>query len=317
MKNFFLLFLFLNVINIGIFAGGTSGADILNVSVGGRATGFNGAYTAAGDDIEAIYYNPAGISIIDKKEFFYAYIISYADINIHSFSYVQQIETPFLEGAGGLSIIYRTMPEIKNEDAEDLPVEFSDMAFLLTYANNLKYFINNDELKNFIIGLNIKFIMESLREYSASAFAFDIGLKWNLPDSNFKFGLTLQNMGFPYKYINEESPMPFTVRIGSSVDINLDKDNDLKLALDYFHNFYDIGRFAFGLEDNILNIFFLRAGYVLPVDKETPSSLALGTGISITQFDITVSLNYTWKPIFWMNFNNFDSNHILSLQVKF
>ncbi len=317
MKKLFLFFLLLTIININTFAGGTTGADILNIMIGGRASGFNGAYTAAGDDIEVIYYNPAGISTIDKKEFFYTYMMSYADVNIHSFSFAQPIDTPFLEGAGGLSIIYRTMPEIKNEDAEDLPVKFSDMAFLLTYANNLKYFINNDTLKNFVIGLNIKFIMESLREYSASAFAFDAGLKWNLPDSNFKLGLTLQNIGFPYKYINEESPMPFTVRLGSSVDINLDKDNDLKLALDYVHNFYDTGRFAFGLEDNILNIFFLRAGFVLPLDKETPFSLASGTGISITQFDITVSLNYTWKPIFWMGLNDFDSNHILSLQVKF
>lgn len=300
-----------------IFAGGLAGADILNISTGGRALGLGGAYTSAGDDVETIYYNPAGISLIEKKEFFYNYIISFADVNIHSFSYAQQVETPFLEGKGGISIIYRTMPDIKNEDAQDIPVKFSDMAFIVTYANSLYYFINNDLLKNFIAGLNVKFIMETLGEYNASAFAFDIGTKWNIPDSKFKLGLAFQNIGFPYKYIDEESPMPFTVRIGSSVDINLDKDNDLKLALDYIHNFYDTGKIAIGLEDNILNLVFLRAGYNISLNTDTPSSLALGAGIAITQFDITVALNYVWKPVFWIGLNDFDSNHILSLQVKF
>ncbi len=313
-KIVFLLFI---LFNHNIFAGGSSGADILNISTGGRALGLGGAYTSAGDDVESIYYNPAGIALIDKKEFFYMYMISYADININSFSFAQPIETVFLEGTAGVSILYRTMPEIKNEDAKDSPVKFSDMAFIITYANKLFYFINSPDLKNFIVGLNIKFIMETLAQYNVSAFAFDIGTKWNMPDSKLKIGVSLQNIGFPYKYINEESPMPFLIRIGSSFDVNLDKDNDLKFALDYIHNFYDTGKVAIGLENNILNLFFLRAGYNVSLNTNTPSSLSLGAGIAITQFDINVALNYVWKPIFWMGISDFDSNHILSLQVKF
>ncbi|HOM87997.1 MAG TPA: hypothetical protein PLU42_08165, partial [Spirochaetota bacterium] len=57
-----ILFIIINAINT-IFAagsGGTSGADFLEIGVGSRPLGMGEAFTAEVNDINAIYYNPAG-----------------------------------------------------------------------------------------------------------------------------------------------------------------------------------------------------------------------------------------------------------------
>lgn len=43
---------------------GTTGAAVLELPAGSRATGMAGAYTAAAGDIDAIFYNPAGIATL-------------------------------------------------------------------------------------------------------------------------------------------------------------------------------------------------------------------------------------------------------------
>ena len=40
---------------------GVSGADFLEIGVGSRSLGMSEAFTAATDDINTIYYNPAGL----------------------------------------------------------------------------------------------------------------------------------------------------------------------------------------------------------------------------------------------------------------
>jgi hypothetical protein len=44
--------------------GGTTGASVLELPAGSRAAGFAGAYTAASGDIDALFYNPAGIATL-------------------------------------------------------------------------------------------------------------------------------------------------------------------------------------------------------------------------------------------------------------
>jgi len=318
MKNFkilFFLFTFFCFV-LNVFSGGITGADVLKITTGGRAMGLSGAYTGIGDDIESIAFNPAGISTLKQKEFQYTFFNSFADINVHSVSYAQPFDTLFLEGISGISVLYRYIPDIKNENASDPPVKYYDMVLVGTYANNFYYFVKNDFFKNINTGINVKLIMEKMREFEASSFAFDIGTQLNFPDSKLKLGFALLNIGLPYKFLEESSPMPLTFRFGSGYNVELNKDNNLKIAVDFVNDFYGSEKILFGLEDAILNLIFLRAGYDMPLDSDTPSSLSLGAGISITQFDVTVMLNYVWKPVFWIGLDNFDSTHILSLQVK-
>ena len=44
-------------------------ASFLNIGVGARALGMGGAYTALADDANALYWNPAGLSKLEQREF--------------------------------------------------------------------------------------------------------------------------------------------------------------------------------------------------------------------------------------------------------
>ena len=48
---------------------GTSGAAFLKIGAGARPTAMGGAYTALADDANALYWNPAGLVRLEKREF--------------------------------------------------------------------------------------------------------------------------------------------------------------------------------------------------------------------------------------------------------
>jgi len=48
---------------------GTTAAQFLKIGVGARAVAMGGAFSAVADNIDAIYWNPAGLSRLEKREF--------------------------------------------------------------------------------------------------------------------------------------------------------------------------------------------------------------------------------------------------------
>ncbi len=305
------------LISVNIYAAGTTIGDVLNVAVGGRATGMGSAYTAAGNDVESINYNPAGIADITKIQMQYMYWFSFADIGVHNISYAQSLENFFVEGKVGISGVYRYMPTISNENATDAPVNYYDFVLAGTYASKLDYFLPGDFNKNIDVGMNLKIIYENIGIYPLTAYALDLGAQLTPPGSNLKFGAVLQNLGMPVTLIKDSEPLPLTLRLGAAYKIDLQKNNLLLVDVDYIQDFYDTGQVAFGLEDGVAKIFFLRAGYTLNLDLKSPSFISLGVGLSITQFEFgIVSVNYTYRPVFWNGVGVFDNTHILSLELQ-
>ena len=121
-------------------------------------------------------------------------------------------------------------------------------------------FIPWSESKYLSLGIAAALVMEQIGALSASSVSFDLGSQFVLYDTGFKFGAVLQNAGFPFKFISEESPLPLTLRLGASYTGKIDQDNMLIAAFDYIQDFYDYARFAAGVEDNIMDVFYLRAG---------------------------------------------------------
>jgi hypothetical protein len=305
------------MIAVNIHAAGTTIGDILDVATGGRATGMGTAYTAAGNDVESINYNPAGIADITKIEMQYMYWFAFGDIGVHNISYAQKLENFIVEGKVGISGVYRYMPIIANEGATDVPVNYYDFVVTGTYASRLDYFIPGDFSKNIDVGMNLKIIYENIGIYPLSAYALDLGAQYTPPGSNLKFGAALQNLGMPVKLISDMEPLPLTLRLGVAYTMDFLKDNLLLLDFDYIQDFYDTGQFVIGIEDSISKILFLRAGYNLNLDFQSPSYISLGIGLSITRFDFAAfSLSYTYRPVFWNSQGLFDSTHILALEIQ-
>ena len=53
---------------------GTTAAQFLKIGVGPRAIGMGGAYTASADDINAMYWNPSGLSRMHSQEAYFNHV---------------------------------------------------------------------------------------------------------------------------------------------------------------------------------------------------------------------------------------------------
>ena len=58
---------------------GTTVADFLNIGIGARASGMGGAFTGLADDASAIYWNPGGLTQLQRPETMGMYTVWLAD----------------------------------------------------------------------------------------------------------------------------------------------------------------------------------------------------------------------------------------------
>src|ERR1700685_4163874 len=56
-----------------VAAAGTSGGPILSIPVGARAIGMGEAFTAMADDVSSLYWNPAGLAILNQGQASFMY----------------------------------------------------------------------------------------------------------------------------------------------------------------------------------------------------------------------------------------------------
>src|SRR6266496_2968071 len=82
--------------------GGTSGGEILSIPVGARALGMGEAYTAMADDVSSLYWNPAGIAILNQSEASFMYSQWLKDLTYHNAS----VAVPLENGGIGASLSY-------------------------------------------------------------------------------------------------------------------------------------------------------------------------------------------------------------------
>src|SRR4030066_1696025 len=95
MKRFILFSLIITMILLqnhslggGVKKAGTSAAKFLSIGVGPRANAMGGAFTSLANDASAMYWNPAGIALIDQYQAIFTYTKLFADINLNYFGIV-------------------------------------------------------------------------------------------------------------------------------------------------------------------------------------------------------------------------------------
>src|SRR6266478_3475489 len=91
---------------------GTSGGTLLNIPVGAGAVGMGEAYTAMADDVSSLYWNPAGIAILNQSEASFTYSQWLKDLTYHNVS----VATPLENGGIGASLSYLSYGDINGFD---------------------------------------------------------------------------------------------------------------------------------------------------------------------------------------------------------
>ncbi|PIR15262.1 MAG: hypothetical protein COV48_15350, partial [Elusimicrobia bacterium CG11_big_fil_rev_8_21_14_0_20_64_6] len=111
-------------------------ASFLDIGVSARALGMGGAYTALADDANAIYWNPAGLARLDKREFTASHAEMFESTRLDFLAYAQ----PTSQGTFAAGLTYLSQGKIEGRDGLGRPTagyDASDAALSLGYARKL------------------------------------------------------------------------------------------------------------------------------------------------------------------------------------
>jgi hypothetical protein len=177
---------------------GTTSAEFLLMGAGARGMALGPAYAAIGRDVEALYYNPANLSLMDGAEARVTMMPYFADTN-----YLWAgVALPLRGGeyGFGLSIAnfgFSDQPVYKETDQEN--------SSQLTYAVSqtvVGVSFGHSFIDRFSGGLTVKFIADQLGQTTATAFALDIGTNYHaeLAGKPIAMSFVIQNLGSGLKH---------------------------------------------------------------------------------------------------------------------
>lgn len=274
---------------------GTKAADFLFLEQGARASGMGGAFAGVSDDISCLYFNPAGLGLLDSNE------VSF----MHN-QHFEEIKQEYL-GLGvklgkssglGLAINYINWGEVQRTTLSKPTGEGLDKFKIQQGVYGVSFGQKLGE--RFAFGLTGKYVQEKIDDTNASAFAADIGTIYSF-SSKLKLGLVVQNLGRKMKYNTKEEELPLNFKFGLGWKIFTDK---LLFAFDVNKN--EKIYFNLGLEYKLFKILALRGGY----NTRNKVGIGLTTGIGLQ----TKSFGFDFA---FIPYGDIGSGYRLGLSVRF
>lgn len=245
---------------------GTATATFLRLEQGARALGMGGAFVAIADNSDGIYYNPAGIAQIKKKEVSFTYSSLYQDI---ASSFLSLALPTAKSGTFGMGLTYLTVGGIEAADsAGNMLGEISVYNMAATCA----YAAKTDGL---CLGVGAKFIQQDYDVESGAGFAVDTGFIIELAKDMLSLGASALNIGPKAKIGDVKNKLPMNYRAG----VGCKPIDNLTLAADIEKPIDADNKLHAGAEYDYNSLLSVRVGYQTIKDMGKGAGLTAGAGI--------------------------------------
>lgn len=193
------------------FASGESGlpGEFLNVGVGAKPLAMGGAYTAVADDINALYWNPAGIVTYRSSQI----MLQSNPLELGgAYHYLAYTQPMYSLGSFGVSIANVSSGDLDRVDQNNI-VSGSYQARETAYMGSYAYQFN-DLLS---VGTTLKGVENVIDGRKASGYGFDVGALYQIKEEKYKVGAVIRNLVAPqYKYATESEKFPTILRLGGA-----------------------------------------------------------------------------------------------------
>lgn len=345
----FTLSLFLNLSSYATTNVGTAGAQFLKIGPGARVDSLGGTFGAIANDVTTIYWNPAGLSQLEKTSFSDTHTLWIADIQYNYLAFATPIENV---GTLGASVTFLNVPDIEittlaKPDGTGLMYSAWDSAVSLAYSRQL---YEKDSGAKLSFGINTKYIHQQIHREKATGVALDVGTLYHTGWRSLRIGMSFSNFGpemsfsgpdletgveeagdernaeyLPFPDTSNparkaelktiEYPLPANFRLGVAYDLIDSDDNLLTIALDGNHPNDNSERLNFGMEYWYKRMAAIRAGYKLrlgPDRVDDQEGITLGLGINLKFSGTTLSLDYAYA-----DFGHLQQAHRISLGLNF
>jgi hypothetical protein len=196
---------------------GTTAAEFLLLGASARGTALGGAYAALSTDISALYYNPAGLSQLERSG---AMISTYRYVDATRYTWAG-LAVPMSGGArsfgfqvGNFGFSDQKEYTVEQPDGTGRTYSVAETFVGASFAQNFS--------DRFSAGLTAKYIADKLAEVRGSAFAFDFGTSFHATTGNRpirasfliqNLGSTLKHSGVPLDVVAIRPPVPGEVPV--------------------------------------------------------------------------------------------------------
>ncbi|TFG98323.1 MAG: PorV/PorQ family protein [Calditrichales bacterium] len=298
---------------------GTSAAAMLEISVGARAEALGGAFVAIADDPSALYWNPAGMMNISKLSFQATKTDWFVGTSFNALDLV--VPLPTMSSAIGFHLAVLDYGEnpvrtIFRPEGTGEVYSASDLVAGLYWAMDIT--------ESFSVGLGLKYFSQQIWHVSGSTLAGDLAILFKTPIAGLRLGGTISNIGpdfnltgrdltrvadvdgrkdeyynndnMPIQLATEEYPLPILFRFGLAYRMDLSANYGLQVAASMNHPSNDKESVDMGVEANLYDVVYLRAGYRSLFGDQAEDGLTLGGGLAYTFVDVvTLKVDYAWS----------------------
>lgn len=278
---------------------GTTAAQFLKISSGGRGLAMGSANVAITNNLSSSFWNPAGLAHVKGIQVYFENNgwLAGTDYNFGSFGF----EWPRV-GVLSLSITMLTTPDdlvrtIEKPTGTGEKFNAQDMSIGISLGKSL-----TNQLS---LGATIKNIRQRIWHSTGQTIAADIGVQYKTPIKDIILGASISNFGNDISLIGRDMnlsvdpdpnnqgniefvnaqyetdafPLPLLFRVGIGGNIINKEKLSVLFAIDAVHPNDNYEYLNIGLETNINNMFSIRAGYPGIGKKDAIEGLSLGFGV--------------------------------------
>jgi tetratricopeptide (TPR) repeat protein len=283
---------------------GAGGTKSLFQGVGARALSLGNAFVALSDDPSAVFFNPAGLDLVEKRSalFYYTNLVAGANQN-----YIGIVYPTLGIGSFGLGWIRIGAGDIEERDdfgTVNRVFDFGENQFLFSYGKQLR--------SNISVGLTIKLqtVSFSTQNLSDSGVGADLGFlyrpEWEMAIlRDLSFGLNIQNIITPRARLREStvnsSPLNFKIGLAKPILFGEER-NRVTFLFDLNKSENAPAIYNLGLEYDFHNLAMLRVGV-------NDGLIAFGAGAAYSNFHF----DYTLGKLF--DGEDFSANHRFSVTI--
>jgi hypothetical protein len=239
------------------------------------------AYTAQSDDISSLYWNPAGVALLNQSEATFMYNQYVQGLNYNHAA----VGVPLENGGVGASVSYLGYGTISAYDSAGNP------------AGDVNAYSGVGTLggawlgDTWSAGANVKGIQSSLADTKADGFAADLGGNFIYPHevlggSTLRLAAAVRNLGSGMKFLSQNDPFPMQWRLGAALVQMWDRK--LNFSLDYGKMQSENGAVYAGVEYWLIPYLALRTGYA----GSSAEGSGLRAGIGLRFKDLSFDYAY-------------------------
>lgn len=294
---------------------GTTAAQFLKISTGGRGTSMGGANVALCSDLTSSYWNPAGIARLQGVQVYFenydwlagtdyhfgAFGFSWSGIGVMSLS-MTMLSTP--------DDLVRT---VENPQGTGEKFNAQDLSIGLTFAKTL-----TDRLS---LGASIKNVRQRIWHSSGQTVATDIGVQYKTPIRDVLLGASISNFGNDLslsgrdlnisvdpdpnnqgnvefvnaEYQTDSYPLPLFFRVGIGGYLIKTKNISTLFAVDAVHPNDNFEYLNFGFEAGFNDLVFVRAGYPSYGKEDSIEGPTFGAGLNYRVFRTATTLKIEYS----------------------